>query len=231
MIVDENMPNGYVTWSSYQFGVSDDPKQTETNPIVHEPSTCSSEHGLPIPLQDQPVRKFALHGMLAVLRAVDNPHAEEEQCKWHHETYAEAYAPHALGHVLVVRRKDYKRDDARSDKAEINGEVGRQSNQQSTLLAHICAFVRGFGRASTADRILTSRAEAGDSACDYHHPEHAELRSPMRSSRKSDSKDQECSGEYNASTTADLINEEAKKEHAKDFADQVRVGEPGFDGL
>lgn len=52
------------------------------NKVVHEPGQGGAEHGLPVALDDEPVRNMLLHSVLLVLGRVDESQSEEEQYHW-----------------------------------------------------------------------------------------------------------------------------------------------------
>ena len=57
-----------------------------------------------------------------------------------------------------------------------------------------------------------------------------EMRFTMGSGCQYDAKNKEASGEDNARPTSKLINNESKGKHAKNLADEVGIGQAGFDG-
>lgn len=109
-----------------------------SNEIIAEPRKRGAEHRNPVPLKHQAVGDdILLHGMFAVLRAVDQTKPEEEQQDWKHGSESEGDAPDAIVGMLTVRHEDNQCNYARYNESEINGEVCGYSYEHPTLSADI----------------------------------------------------------------------------------------------
>lgn len=85
--------------------------------VIDKPGHRGTDHGLPIALNDQQVRGLLLHGVLLVLRRVEQAQTHKEQGRRQHQADTKADAPQAITGLVAVSRKDNQNDDACKDKS------------------------------------------------------------------------------------------------------------------
>lgn len=122
--------------------------------VVKEPCQRRADHGLPISLDNEPIRDIALDGMPAVLRGLDHLHAEDEQYDRKNEPKAKTHSPDPRRDVFVVCLDHDKGHHTGNDETKVYREVGGHGDQEASSAPNVRAFVGCFGTAGAASWVF-----------------------------------------------------------------------------